>query len=52
VPAPSAQLKSPDGTPVPGSPEDGALKTGFDSQGNPVSPPGQKKSFILDPLLQ
>ena len=52
APAPSAQLKSPDGSPVPGSPEDGALKTGFDSQGNPVSPPGQKKSFILDPLLQ
>jgi predicted small lipoprotein YifL len=52
APAPSAQLKSSDGTPVPGSPEDTALKTGFDSQGNPVSPRGPKRSFVLDPLLQ
>ena len=27
-------------------------KTGFDAQGNPVAPAGQKKTFILDPLLQ
>jgi predicted small lipoprotein YifL len=52
APAPSAQLKSPDGSPVPGSAEDTALKTGFDEKGNPVSPPGSKRPFILDPLLQ
>ncbi len=29
-----------------------AAKNGFDAYGNPVAPPGQKKSFLLDPLLQ
>jgi len=29
-----------------------AQKNGFDANGNPVAPPGQKKSFLLDPLLQ
>jgi predicted small lipoprotein YifL len=29
-----------------------AQKNGFDTAGNPVAPPGQKKSFLLDPLLQ
>jgi len=52
TPAPSAQLSSPDGTPAPGSPQDTALKNGFDAQGNPVATPGQKRSFILDPLLR
>ena len=52
TPAPSAQLTMPDGSPAPGSAQDTALKTGFDAQGNPVSPPGQKRSFVLDPLLQ
>jgi predicted small lipoprotein YifL len=52
VPAATSQLRSPDGTPAPGSPQDTAVKTGFDAQGNPVATPGQKKSFILDPLLQ
>jgi len=52
APAPTAQLRSPEGSPVPGSSEDTALKTGFDAQGNPVTPPGPKRSFILDPLLQ
>jgi predicted small lipoprotein YifL len=51
-PAPAAQLTGPDGTPIPGSAQDAALKTGFDQNGNPVAPPGQKKPFILDPLLQ
>jgi predicted small lipoprotein YifL len=37
---------------TPGSPQETAAKNGFDAQGNPVAPPGQKKSFILDPLLQ
>jgi predicted small lipoprotein YifL len=37
----------------PGSPDDpNGVKTGFDAHGNPVASPGQKKSFILDPLLQ
>jgi hypothetical protein len=48
----TSQLQSPDGTPAPGSPQDPALKSGFDAQGNPVATPGQKRSFILDPLLQ
>lgn len=52
TPATSSQLRSPDGTPAPGSPQDTAVKTGFDAQGNPVAAPGQKRSFILDPLLQ
>jgi predicted small lipoprotein YifL len=43
----------------PGSPDAAAAaalessqKNGFDAQGNPVAAAGQKKSFILDPLLQ
>jgi predicted small lipoprotein YifL len=52
VPGPSPQLTQTDGTPAPGSPQDTAVKTGFDAQGNPVATPGQKRSFILDPLLQ
>jgi hypothetical protein len=35
----------------PGSPQETAPKTGFDAQGNPVAPPGPKRSFFLDPLL-
>jgi hypothetical protein len=30
----------------------GAPVKGFDAHGNPVAPPGEKKSFLLDPLLQ
>jgi hypothetical protein len=52
VPVPSAQLAQPDGSPAPGSPQDTAAKSGFDIQGNPVATPGQKRSFILDPLLR
>jgi predicted small lipoprotein YifL len=52
VPVPSAQLTQPDGSPAPGSPQDTAAKSGFDAQGNPVATPGQKRSFILDPLLR
>ena len=51
TPTATTQLTSPDGTPVPGSPQDPAVATGFDAQGNPVAPKGPKKSFILDPLL-
>jgi len=48
----SSQLTQPDGTPIPGSPQDTAMKTGFDAQGRPVATTGPKRSFILDPLLQ
>jgi predicted small lipoprotein YifL len=49
---PTTQLTTPDGKPAPGSAEDTAVRTGFDAQGNPVATPGQKKSFILDPILR
>jgi len=52
TPAPNAQMSSSDGLIVPGSAQDTALKNGFDAQGNPVATTGQKKQFILDPLLQ
>jgi predicted small lipoprotein YifL len=52
VPASHAQLTQPDGSPVPGSAQDTAVKSGFDTQGNPVATPSQKRSFILDPLLR
>jgi predicted small lipoprotein YifL len=51
TPAPTAQLSS-DGTPVSGSPQDTAMRTGFDARGNPVATTGQKRPFVLDPLLQ
>jgi predicted small lipoprotein YifL len=51
-PPQTSQLTMPDGSPAPGSAQDTALKNGFDAQGNPVAAPGQKRSFILDPLLQ
>ena len=47
---PSAQLSTPDS---PGAArEAAAVRNGFDAQGNPVATPGEKKSFILDPLLR
>jgi predicted small lipoprotein YifL len=52
VPAAHAQLTQPDGSPAPGSAQDTAAKSGFDTQGNPVATPSQKRSFILDPLLR
>jgi len=52
TPAAASQLRSPDGTPAPGSAQDAAAKTGFDAQGNPVATPSQNRAFILDPLLQ
>jgi predicted small lipoprotein YifL len=48
----SSQLTLPDGSPAPGSAQDTAQRNGFDSQGNPVAAAGQKRPFILDPLLQ
>jgi predicted small lipoprotein YifL len=52
VSTPTAQLTQPDGSLAAGSPQDAAAKSGFDAQGNPVASPGQKRSFILDPLLR
>jgi len=42
------------GAPPPNSPmsQQTAQKNGFDFFGNAVAPPGQKRSFPLDPLLQ
>ena len=51
MPSANAQLTQPDGSPAPGSSQDAAVKSGFDPQGNPVAT-GQKRSFILDPLLR
>jgi predicted small lipoprotein YifL len=55
VPTPavnSSQLTNPDGTPIPGSAQDAATKTGFDQYGRPVAAQGSKQPFILDPLLR
>jgi predicted small lipoprotein YifL len=37
---------------APAAPQDTIAKTGFDAQGNPAATPGQKKPFLLDPLLR
>jgi len=52
--APPPAPASTTGGPVVSGPtaQETAQKTGFDANGNPVAPPGQKKSFLLDPLLQ
>jgi predicted small lipoprotein YifL len=55
--APSAAAAPPSGPgsmPVASGPtaQETAQKNGFDTLGNPVAPPGQKKSFLLDFLLQ
>jgi predicted small lipoprotein YifL len=52
VPASRTQLTQPDGSAAPGSAQDTAAKSGFDTQGNPVATPSQQRSFILDPLLR
>jgi predicted small lipoprotein YifL len=51
APAPSAIATDPSLLP-PGTPENNGQKTGFDSNGNPVAPVGQKRPFVLDPLLR
>jgi predicted small lipoprotein YifL len=59
TPQPAAVLP-PTGPPAPpGSADDlrdkqyqKAAQTGFDSHGNPIAPPGEKRSFFLDFLLQ
>jgi len=60
-PAPAA-LNAPPPGPVASAPADASAaqptsqetiaKTGFDPHGNPAATPGQKKPFLLDPLLQ
>jgi predicted small lipoprotein YifL len=52
--APPGAPASTVGGPVASGPtaQETAQKNGFDAFGNPVAPPGQKKSFLLDPLLQ
>ena len=37
---------------APLTPQDTVARTGFDAHGNPAATPGQKKPFLLDPLLQ
>jgi hypothetical protein len=50
--APPAFSSSEASPPVPATPQDAIAKTGFDAQGNPAATPGQKKPFLLDPLLR
>ncbi len=53
APPPSAvPASSADAAAAAGTPQDTIAKTGFDVHGNPAASPGQKKPFILDPLLQ
>jgi len=60
-PAPTASNTSPTSGLLPGSanasdetatPQDTIAKTGFDARGNPGASQGEKKPFILDPLLR
>jgi predicted small lipoprotein YifL len=51
-PASSAQLTTPTSAGPGSAQEAAAARNGFDARGNPVAPVGEKKSFILDPLLQ
>jgi len=51
-PPPAASQSSADGSAAAGTPQDVAAQTGFDARGNPVAPPGPKRSFVLDPLLR
>jgi predicted small lipoprotein YifL len=52
--APPGGTASNFGGPGPNTPaaQANAQKSGFDIFSNPVAPPGEKKSFLLDPLLQ
>jgi predicted small lipoprotein YifL len=57
---PGASLAEPAAAPPPvstpgafltGTPPAPTAHNGFDASGNPVAPPGQRRSFFLDPLL-
>jgi hypothetical protein len=51
--APTATAPAAEGTAANAAPAQSvATKSGFDLLGNPVAPLGQKKSFVLDPLLR
>ena len=51
--SPSAFMPNYAGAPATQQQEDAAaVKSGFDSRGNPVAAPATKKSFILDPILR
>jgi len=49
---PSSFLPSSRGTLTQQQQDATAVKNGFDAQGNPVATPGERKSFVLDPLLR
>jgi hypothetical protein len=57
-PAPSPIAAAPEVPAAAGAPgsaaaaQNVAARTGFDAEGHPAAPPGQKKPFLLDPLLQ
>ena len=57
-PPPAVAAPSGGAAAVPGPPsaqetaQKNAQKNGFDIYGNPVAPTSQKKTFLLDPLLQ
>jgi hypothetical protein len=44
------QSPSPPILPAPGAASNTAAN-GFDAQGNPIAPPGPRRGFLLDPLL-
>lgn len=50
APPPSPTAVGPEGPTT--TAQETAAKSGFDSMGNPIAGPGQKKGFFLDPLLQ
>jgi predicted small lipoprotein YifL len=52
--SPAVASASAVGSPEANSPaaQELAQKNGFDRYGNPVAPPGEKKSFLLDFLMQ
>ena len=50
--APSSFLPSSRGTLTQQQQDAAAVKNGFDAQGNPVATPGERKPFLLDPLLR
>jgi predicted small lipoprotein YifL len=45
------QSPAPPVVPGPGEAPVVSQQSGFDAQGNPIAPPGPRRGFILDPLL-
>ena len=53
APPNSGFLPGPAGSPdTAAGPQETVAKTGFDARGNPAASQGEKKPFILDPLLR